>query len=312
MSTRFSPSQLALALRRGLLSFPVTDFDADDRFDEHRFADRVRWLATQGASAVFAAGGAGEFFSLDAEEYSAVVRVTVAERTEGVPVIAATGYGTRDACRLAREAERLGADGLLLLPPYLTEASQVGLAEHVAAVCAATGLGVIVYNRSNLRLRADTLARLAERRPNLIGFKDGVGDFEELLKIRSLLGDRLVCINGMPTAEIYAEAFRGVGIHAYSSAIFNFIPALAMQVFRAFAAEDQVFLDRFKREFLIPYSFLRSRQPGYAVSIVKAGVDAIGRGAGSVRPPLSSLTAGEREELGSLIRRAQVLEQAHG
>lgn len=307
MTREFSPEQLRLALQQGLLSFPVTDFDGNDRFDERSFSERLSWLGSFGAKGVFAAGGAGEFFSLSAAEFSAVVQCTVAHRRPGVPVIAATGYGTRQAMEWAREAERLGADGLLLLPPYLTEGSQAGLAEHIAAVCNATPLGVIVYNRANMRLRTETLSRIAERCPNLIGFKDGVGDFEELLKIRSALADRLVCINGMPTAEIYAEAFIGAGVPVYSSAIFNFVPGVAIRAHRAFVERDNVFTDRFKREFLIPYASLRSRQPGYAVSVIKAGVDLIGRGAGAVRPPLSGLTEAEREELDALIKRAEAL-----
>ena len=73
----------------------------------------------------------------------------------------ARGYGTRTAIEYAQEAERLGADGLLLMPPYLVEASQEGLRAHITAICRATKLGVIVYNRANCRLAAATTARLA-------------------------------------------------------------------------------------------------------------------------------------------------------
>jgi 5-dehydro-4-deoxyglucarate dehydratase len=311
MSTQYTPEALRNALQLGLLSFPVTDFDAEDVFDERSFTERLEWLSTFGSSAIFAAGGAGEFFSLSAAEYAAIVACCVNHRSDGIPVIAATGYGTQQAIHWAQEAERLGADGLLLLPPYLTEGSQSGLAEHIAAVCRATRLGVIIYNRANMRVRADTLTRLAERCPNLIGFKDGVGDFEELMKVRTSLGERIVCINGMPTAEIYAEAFIGAGVPVYSSAIFNFIPSVAMRVYEAFNAGHKAFLDAFKREFLVPYASLRARQPGYAVSVIKAGVQLIGRSAGHVRPPLSDLTPTECDELARLIERARTLEHGH-
>ena len=95
------------------------------------------------------------------------------------------GYGTRTAIAYAQKTEKIGANGILLLPPYLVEASQEGLRAHIAAVCHATRLGVIVYNRANCRLAAATLAHLAEECPNLIGFKDGVGDVEQIEATRA-------------------------------------------------------------------------------------------------------------------------------
>ena len=84
---------------------------------------------------------------------------------------------------MAQAAEAAGAAGILLLPHYLTEASQEGLAAHIEAVCKATSIGVIVYNRNVCKLEAETVARLAERNPNLIGFKDGVGDIEAVMAV---------------------------------------------------------------------------------------------------------------------------------
>ncbi len=219
------------------------------------------------------------------------------------PVIAGCGYGTRTAIEYAQEAERLGADGLLLMPPYLVEASQEGLRAHITAICNATKLGVIVYNRANCRLAAATTARLAADCPNLIGFKDGGGDLEVLAATRAAVGDRLIFINGMPTAETYAAAFRAAGVVTYSSAVFNFIPRTALKFHAAINARDDATVDALMRDFFVPYVRLRARQPGYAVSIVKAGADIVGRGAGKVRPPLSDCTADEIRELRALIEK---------
>ena len=87
---------------------------------------------------------------------------------------------------------------------------------------------MIVYNRANCRLAAETVARLAADCPNLIGFKDGVGDIERLTAMRAAIGDRLLFINGMPTAETYARSFRRSASPTYSSAVFNFIPRTAL------------------------------------------------------------------------------------
>ena len=298
-----TPEQLKAVVASGLFSFPVTDFDSRDEFDAKAYAKRIEWLEHYGARALFPAGGTGEFFSLTASEYSAVVDTAVRACRGAAPVIATSGFGTRAAIDYAKEAERLGADGLLLFPPYLAEAPQRGLREHIAAVCRSTRLGVIVYSRSNMRLKAETLLQLADECPNLIAFKDGVGDLDELLQIRSLVGHRLVCINGMPTAEIFAESFRGMGVLAYSSAIFNFVPKSAMLFHNALMAGDTAFVERFTKDFLAPYGRLRARQPGYAVSVVKAGADLVGHGAGNVRSPLANLTQDERRELAEMIAR---------
>jgi 5-dehydro-4-deoxyglucarate dehydratase len=305
--TRLAPDELKAALGRGLLAFPLTDFDTADALDTHASAARLEWLASHRPAAFFMAGGAGEFFSLTAEEYAALLGGAVAGRAGDMPILGAAGYGTRMAAAYARETERLGADGLLLLPPYLTEGTQVGLRAHIEAVCRATRLGVVVYNRANCSLQADTLARLTEACPNLIGFKDGIGDAERIMGLRAALGDRLVYLNGMPTAETYARAFAAQGFASYSSAIFNFVPRTAMAVHRAVYAGDGAGVDiglaRFERDFLIPYVRLRRRQPGYAVSLVKAGAAIVGRSAGKVRPPLSDPTPEEVEELRALIAR---------
>jgi 5-dehydro-4-deoxyglucarate dehydratase len=175
--------------------------------------------------------------------------------------LGAAGYGTRLAVACAAESERLGADGLLLLPPYLVEAPQDGLAAHIEAVCKATRLGVVVYNRANCRLEAGTLARLAETCPNLVGFKDGVGDPERTMAIRAGLGDRLVCLNGMPTAETYARAFAAQGFASYSSAIFNFVPRTAVEVHRAVYGGDTAAFARFERDFLVPMCACAAASP---------------------------------------------------
>jgi 5-dehydro-4-deoxyglucarate dehydratase len=203
---------------------------------------------------------------------------------------------------MAHAAERAGADGILLLPPYLMVPSQAGLAAHVEAVCEATSLGVIVYNRDNAIADEQTLARLCERCPNLVGYKDGVGDVELMMRVYSKLGDRLTYIGGLPTAETFAMPYLEMGVTTYSSAIFNFLPRWALDFYRAVRAREHDKVLRELRDFVLPYISIRNRGKGYAVSIVKAGLTAVGRPAGSVRPPLVDLSEPELEELKALIR----------
>jgi 5-dehydro-4-deoxyglucarate dehydratase len=302
MSTPLTPDALRRHLAEpGLLAFPLTDFAPDGGFAPDRFQARIDWMAAHRPHALVIAGGAGEYFSLDRDEREAVLARSLDARPAALPVIASAGGGTRDAVDAARTAERLGADGLLLLPPYLAEPSQAGLEAHLAAVCASTSLGVVVYGRANCRPRAETLARLCDRFPNLVGYKDGLGEFEELWAIRMRLAGRLVVLNGMPTAEVYASAYRGMGIPSYSSAVFAFLPEYAMAFFDAVTAGRLADVERMMGEFFVPYGRLRARQPGYAVAIPKAGAALVGRDAGPVRPPLSDPTPEELDALAALI-----------
>lgn len=296
-----SPQDLQRTISSGLLSFPLTDFDAALQFAPKPYAERLEWLMPYGATALFAAGGTGEFFSLEPQEYSAVVKTAVETCRGRMPIIAGAGGGTTLAIRYAQEAERLGAQGILLLPHYLTEASQEGLVAHVEAVCKSVKFGVIVYNRGACRLTPASLKVLAERCPNLIGFKDGIGDIEAFVSIRRQLGDRFAYLGGLPTAEIFAGAYLAMGCPVYSSAVFNFIPRTAIEFYKAHAAGDTATTNRLIETFFLPYIELRNRGQGYAVSIVKAGATLVGHGAGPVRPPLSDLKPAEVDQLHALI-----------
>jgi len=297
-----TPQDLKSTISTGLLSFPVTDFDAQGDFRPATYAQRLEWLAPYGATALFAAGGTGEFFSLTGDEYPAIIKTAVDTCRGKVPIIAGAGGPTRFAIACAQEAERLGAHGILLLPHYLTEAGQEGLINHVQAVCNSVKFGVIVYNRNVCKLSAESLAILADRCPNLVGFKDGVGDIETMVSIYQRMGDRFAYLGGLPTAEVYAAAYKALGTPVYSSAVFNFVPRTAMAFYHAVANDDMATQHRLLHDFFMPYLAIRNRVPGYAVSIVKAGARIVGRDAGPVRAPLTDLKPQEVEQLAALIQ----------
>lgn len=295
-----SPEQVKVALSSGLLSFPVTHFDDELRFNAASYQKHVNWLSGFDATVLFAAGGTGEFSALTPEEVGTVTRAAK-EASGSVPIVAGCGYGTEIAKDIARRAEAAGADGLLLLPHYLSEGPQDGLYAHIKAICDSTGLGVVVYNRANSVVNAETLARLAEACPNLIGFKDGTGNIALVREIAARLGDRLCYIGGMPTHEIFAEAYNAAKVTTYSSAVFNFVPALAQRFYTALRANDVPTMETILKDFFYPFAAIRDRMPGYAVSLVKAGVDIVGYTPGGVRPPLVDPNAQERAMLAELI-----------
>jgi 5-dehydro-4-deoxyglucarate dehydratase len=296
-----STQELKTKIGQGLLSFPVTHFSQQFEFDEKGYRNHIAWLLEHRPAGLFAAGGTGEFFSLALDEFSRVVASAVIETAGKVPVLAGCGYGTSTARQFAKAAEDVGADGILLLPPYLVNAEPAGLVAHAEAVCSSTKLGVIFYNRDNAILNDVMLEKLCDRCPNLIGFKDGVGDIELMTRIYARLGDRLVYVGGLPTAETFALPYLEMGVTTYSSAIFNFLPDFAQQFYAAVRRKDREYIFARLREFVLPYTVIRNRRKGYAVSIVKAGMRAIDRPAGPVRPPLTDLDSTEQEELKRLI-----------
>jgi 5-dehydro-4-deoxyglucarate dehydratase len=300
--TGMSPLEMGPALGKGLLSFPVTTFRADGSFDPKAYRDNIDWACSHGPAGLFAAGGTGEFFSLTPAEVAEVVTIAVDVVNGRLPLLAPCGYGTEMAKDLARTAESAGADGLLLMPPYLTECDREGIAAHVEAVCRSTRLGVVYYSRANATIDDVTLERLCERCPNLVGFKDGVGDVEMMTRIYTRLGDRLTYLGGLPTAETFALPYLELGVNTYSSAIYNFLPRFALDFYAAVRRRDRVEVFKALREFVLPYIAIRRRRKGYAVSIVKAGMRLIGRDSGPVRPPLTDLTPQEMDELAALIK----------
>ena len=301
MTSKMTPKEMAAQIGSGLLSFPVTPFKADLSFNEVQYRENLDWLCGYDVAGLFAAGGTGEFFSLTLAEVEQVVGIAVAETDGRVPVLAGAGYGTAIARDMAIAAERAGADGILLLPPYLMHSEQDGLAAHVEAVCAATRLGVIFYNRDNAILNETTLEQLCERCPNLVGYKDGIGDIELMTRIYARLGDRLTYIGGLPTAETFALPYLEMGVTTYSSAVFNFVPEFATAFYAAVRRQDRQAVYTGLRDFILPLIAIRNRRKGYAVSIIKAGMKLVGRDSGPVRPPLTDLTAADMAELETLV-----------
>lgn len=294
------PLELKTVLGSGLLSFPVTAFDATGAFNEGPYKKHIDWLSGFGASVLFAAGGTGEFFSLAPDEVPTIVAAAKASAGK-TPIVSGCGYGTEIAKDIARKAEKAGADGILLLPHYLIDAPQEGLYRHIKAVCDSVGVGVMVYNRDNSILQADTLARLCDACPNLVGFKDGSGDIGLVREVTAKMGDRLTYLGGMPTAELFADAYLGAGVTTYSSAVFNFVPALAIEFYNELRAGNRAKTEEILKSFFYPFMKIRNRSKGYAVSAIKAGVRLMGYEAGPVRAPLVDLTAEEMDMMAALM-----------
>ncbi|MGX4692933.1 5-dehydro-4-deoxyglucarate dehydratase [Streptomyces sp. JNUCC 63] len=305
-----APLAERLSIPSGPLFFPVTAYASDGSVDLDIYRTHVRRGVEAGAAAVFACCGTGEFHALTPEEYERCVRAAV-EATRGrVPVVAGTGYGTALAVRYARLAQEAGADGLLAMPPYLVVAGQEGLLRHYREVAAATDLPVVVYQRDNAVFTPPTVVELA-RTDGIVGLKDGHGDLDLMQRtvsaVRGEVPGGFLYFNGLPTAELTQLAYRGIGITLYSSAVFCFVPEVALAFHRALREGDEATAHRLLDGFYRPFVELRAQGRGYAVSLVKAGVRLRGLDVGEVRPPLHEPAEDHVKQLAQLIERGYAL-----
>ncbi|MEU6475869.1 5-dehydro-4-deoxyglucarate dehydratase [Streptomyces sp. NPDC047017] len=299
-----------LSIPSGPLFFPVTAYGPDGALDLDAYRAHVRAGVAAGAAAVFACCGTGEFHALTPEESETCVRAAVEATAGRVPVVAGTGYGTALAVRYARLAAAAGADGLLVMPPYLVAAGQEGLLRHYREVAAATALPAIVYQRDNAVLTPRTAVALA-RTDGIIGLKDGLGDLDLMQRVVSAVRTEapggFLYFNGLPTAEQTQLAYRGIGVTLYSSAVFCFAPEIALAFHRALHEGDDTTAHRLLDGFYRPFVELRAEGAGYAVSLVKAGVRARGLDVGPVRPPLHEPAQEHVERLVRLIEHGYAL-----
>lgn len=288
----------------GLLFFPVTPYQRNGDVDLDELAAHIKRGVDAGAGGVFVACGTGEFSALEPDEYGAVVATAAGAIGGRVPVFAGAGGPVRTARRFADQAKDAGAAGILLLPPYLTEATGAGLVDYVRAATR-EDLPTIVYNRANARFTEDSAVAVA-RLPQVIGFKDGAGDLDLMIRIVRAVGDAgsnepFFFFNGMPTAEVTQRAYRAIGVPLYSSAAFAFAPQVALAYYDALERDDTETLARLERVFYHPLARLRAKGTGYAVSLIKAGVELAGHSSGGVRPPLTAVTPEHREELARIL-----------
>lgn len=287
----------------GVLFFPVTPFSKSGALALDVLADHLeRQLAYQ-PGAVFAACGTGEYHALSTSEHAAVVRTAVDVTAGRVPVFAGAGGPLPVAQQAVESASEAGADGVLLMPPYLVTGPQAGLVDYVRAVASASPVPIVLYQRDNVRFTPSSITALAAS-PQIIGLKDGSGDMalvQRLVLAARAAGARWLLFNGTPTAEYLQPAYRTIGVGLYSSAAFAFVPKVALAFQEALQRGDDDRRDELLTTFFDPLVVLRDEVPGYAVALVKAGCALRGLDVGSVRPPLTDVRPEHVTRLAALI-----------
>ncbi|ROP49144.1 MULTISPECIES: 5-dehydro-4-deoxyglucarate dehydratase [unclassified Rathayibacter] len=291
----------------GVLFFPVTPFTPSGSVDTALLGEHVASRLPYLPGGVFPACGTGEFHALSTSEVRTVVAATVeavAAAGGAVPVVAGTGGSLGNAIEIARDAAEVGADALLVLPPYLVSGTGDGLVAYVEAIASASPLPVILYHRGTAAYTAETVTRLAAN-PKVVGFKDGTGDVgraqEIVLAVAATGRTDFQFFNGLLTAELTQGAYRGLGLPLYSSAAFAMAPEIAVAHYDAYTSGDDVRRMQLLDAFYRPLVRLRDQVPGFGVSLIKAGLRLRGLPVGSVRAPLVDPNPEQLAELARVL-----------
>lgn len=294
-----NPSELRDRLH-GVFGFPVTPFRKDLSLDLDALARNVDAMVRYPFCALVAAGGTGELYSLTIDEIADVVRVTVQAAAGKMPVVAGTGFNAAMGCEIAGRVEKAGADCLLALPPYYSNAPEEGLFDYYQAVGAASGLPLMVYSRDWAVFSPQMVARLADRVPSLMGWKDGQGDARKYQRIMQHVGDRLAWFGGI--GDDCVPAYFAVGVQAYTSSISNIAPRLSLELAEAGIAQDFHRLAELMKRYVHPLYAIRDRARGYEVAVMKQAMEILGMPAGPVRPPLMNCRPQDVEDIRKLMQ----------
>lgn len=288
------PTELRSRLS-GVIAFPITPFKDDLSLDLPGLHQNLTKLIEHPISAIVAAGGTGEIYSLTPAEYMRVIELTVHAVEGRVPVIAGVGFGQRLGIEMAQAAEKAGADGVLVFPPYYPQADDEGLFEYYRSIGASTKLGLLIYSRDWATFTPAMVDQLAEGIPSLVAWKDGQGDIRRLQAIMNRVGQRLHWIGG--AGDDLVAAYYSTGIRTFTSSIATVAPKLSLRLHELGMANDGESLMELLDRCVIPLYTIRARHKGYEVSTMKALMDMVGMTGGPVRPPLVNVLPEEVDEL---------------
>lgn len=298
---------------RGVSVVMVTPFKPEN-YDVNikGLEENTEFLIKNKVNVLIPCGSAGEFFSLSMDEHKSVIK-TVVEVADGrVPVFAGTGQSsTKATVELSRYAEDVGADGVMIMPPYYVLPGEEDIYQHYKSVSKTIKIGIIIYNipsRTGVCIHPELMARLAEI-DNVIGVKETSGDFKLFYRMIKLLRDRIEFSAGH--GEIFAPYFLVSGASGIVSGIANFAPQFSLGIYNAALENDwtKVREIHFKMEPL--YTFmetLKSKRKGTVYpAIFKESMNMLGLKGGTVRKPLLPLSQEERSELKRTLEEIEVL-----
>ncbi len=289
---------------KGSMPALVTPF-ADGKVDEAALEAFVDWQISEGSSGLVPCGTTGESATLSHDEHKRVIEITIKVAAGRVPVIAGAGSNnTAEAIDLARFAEKAGADGLLVVAPYYNKPSQEGLYRHFKAIDASVGIPIILYNippRSVVDISVDTMKRLYDDCPNIVGVKDATMNLNRPSLERMAIGKDWLMLSG---EDGTALAYMAHGGHGCISVTANVAPKLAADFQAACMAGDYAkALGLQDRLMPLHRAMFLEPSPGGP----KYALSRLGRMRNEIRLPMVSVSAGVEAELDTAMRNAGIL-----
>ena len=276
----------------------VTPMHPDGSIHYGNLEALVDWHIENGSDAIIVCGTTGEAPTLKMEEHLEAIRVTVARAAERIPVIAGTGSNDTDHCiNSCREAQRLGADGLLLVTPYYNKTSQRGLVAHYSKVAASTDLPLILYNvpsRTGVNIQPKTVAELAKL-DAVAGIKQANGDLSSVAQIAALCD--LPIYSGNDDQIVPILSMGGAGV---ISVLSNVIPRETHDICQTWFDGDVKESLRLQLHWLELANALFSDVNPIPV---KAAMNLMGMDVGDCRLPLYPMEEGAHAALEAVLRR---------
>jgi len=212
----------------------VTPFKEDGAVNFDKLTELVEWHIAEGTNGIVACGTTGEASTLSDEEQLAVIGHVIKVVNKRIPVVAGAGSNeTKHSLHLSLEAERLGADGLLLITPYYNKTNDEGLYQHFVTVADKVKTPIILYNvpsRTGMNIPISVLKRLAEHK-NIVAVKEASGDMDYVLKIAREVPS-LIILSGNDTQVLPVLSYGGLGVVSVAANVF---PKVMADMCRAFA-----------------------------------------------------------------------------
>lgn len=289
---------------KGINPAMVTPFNEKEEIDEAALRRLVNYFIGNGVHGLVPTGSQGEFFALTNEERRRVWEVVVDEAAGRVPVYAGTAaITTRQVIELNRLAGDTGVDALLVLTPYFVQPTQEELYRHYMDVADAAPLPILLYTnpaRAGVKLSTETVARLSTH-PNIVGVKDSTGDLVQTIEFVRRTGPDFSVLVGND-ALIHAGLHHG--IKGSISAAANVVPALLVEVYRAFL-EGDVERSRTAQEKMLPLrlAFGLGTFPG----MIKEALNMMGVSVGPARRPVGPMTDEARGKLREVLKQIGVI-----
>jgi 4-hydroxy-tetrahydrodipicolinate synthase len=284
---------------RGTYTVMITPFDRDGEVDLKALGDLTEWQIAQGIHGLIPLGSTGEFLSLSQEETRAVAETVIQRAAGRVPVLIGTGAeDTRDVVRLSRQAEKLGADGVMIIPPFYCTPTEDELVHHYRSVAEAIAIPIMVYNNpatANIDLKPELVARLAEI-PGCDYIKESTLEVTRVRDIIRLCGDRMTVFGGVLGFESFVAGAQG-----WVAVASNVAPGPTARLFSMVADDGKVFEAR--EHYLHWLPIIEAVFGQYYVGGTKALLNHMGFGAGHPRPPRLPLPPEADARMKALVER---------